>query len=102
MAGSFLLFFAKKNFSSSIFLTLIFLIYYFHFFFIPLYYDSNDFIIYLFIIIIFILFILGFTPMITWSRNPHANDTTPRKPRNQVWKCDIRITLNLNTNTIGI
>jgi hypothetical protein len=37
-----------------------------------------------------------------WSRNPHANDTTPRKPRNQVWKCDIRITLNLNTNTIGI
>ena len=74
----------------------------FSFFFIPLYYDSNDFIIYLFIIIIFILFILGFTLMITWSRNPHASDTTPRKPRNQVWKCDIRITLNLNTNTIGI
>lgn len=50
----------------------------------------------------FILFILGFTPMITRSRNPHTNNTTPRKPRNQVWKCDIKITLNLNTKTIGI
>jgi hypothetical protein len=35
------------------------------------------------------------------SRNPHANDTTPRNPKNQVWKCDTEITLNLSSNTIN-
>jgi hypothetical protein len=38
----------------------------------------------------------------TWSRNPHASHATPGKQKNQVWKYDTEITLNLNTNIIGI
>jgi len=66
MAGSFLLFFAKKNFSSSIFLTLIFLIYYFHFF--SYHYTMIP------MILLFIYLSLLFLFYLSWGLHPWSRD----------------------------